>query len=136
MFDFQIEFLVELRRGGADAKPESAPETSGVPIFTALQQQLGLKLEMGQSPGPRAGNRSRRKVDAELKHRLRPKVRSTQRNIHLIVVRQKTAALIPRALGTRQPKTPLFSSLGVSATPLDGAHAQLGVLRVHDRNLE
>jgi len=51
MFDFQIEFLVELRRGG-DAKPESAAETSGVPIFTALQQQLGLKLESAKAPVP------------------------------------------------------------------------------------
>jgi uncharacterized protein (TIGR03435 family) len=52
MFDFQMEFLVELRRGGGDANPESALETSGVPIFTALQQQLGLKLGSGKAPVP------------------------------------------------------------------------------------
>jgi hypothetical protein len=42
---------------------------------------------------------------------------------------QKTAVLIPRDLGTRQPKAPLFSSLAVSSTPLDSAHAQLGARR-------
>ena len=52
MFDFQIEFLVELRRGVGDAKPESTAETSGAPIFTALAQQLGLKLESGKAPVP------------------------------------------------------------------------------------
>jgi uncharacterized protein (TIGR03435 family) len=50
MFDFQIEFLVELRRAGGDAAAEPAAEISGVPIFTALQQQLGLKLESGKAP--------------------------------------------------------------------------------------
>lgn len=55
MFDFEIEFAVELRmggRGGGDATPERAAETSGDPIFTALQQQLGLKLESSKAPIP------------------------------------------------------------------------------------
>ena len=55
MFDFEIEFAAEFRkgaRGGGDAPPEPASETLGVPIFNALPQQLGLKLESGKAPVP------------------------------------------------------------------------------------
>ena len=39
MFDFQIEFLVELRRGGGDAKPELVAQTSGVPVKPAAEKK-------------------------------------------------------------------------------------------------
>jgi uncharacterized protein (TIGR03435 family) len=46
-FDFHLEFaLDEITGGGA-----TAAETVGPSIFTALEQQLGLKLEPAKAPG-------------------------------------------------------------------------------------
>lgn len=52
-FDFTIQFMPEQRAiqttpGGASPLPASDP--GGVSIFTALQEQLGLKLESGKAP--------------------------------------------------------------------------------------
>ncbi len=53
-YDLTIEWSPEadrlLRSDPSDAGIPVAPDSSGLSIFTAIQQQLGLKLESGKSP--------------------------------------------------------------------------------------
>jgi len=47
-YDFTLEWVLD---GGAGAGPDvSAPDSNGASLFTALQEQLGLKLEPGVAP--------------------------------------------------------------------------------------
>jgi uncharacterized protein (TIGR03435 family) len=45
-YDFQLEFAPEPAAG----KPETAAEDVGLPIFDAVQRQLGLRLEPARGP--------------------------------------------------------------------------------------
>jgi uncharacterized protein (TIGR03435 family) len=51
-YDFDLEFMPdESEFGGALNKPGEPPETAGPPgLFTAIQQQLGLRLEATKGP--------------------------------------------------------------------------------------
>ena len=46
-FDFHLEFALDEITGGGAAPAE----TAGPSIFTALERQLGLKLEPAKAPG-------------------------------------------------------------------------------------
>jgi len=50
MFDFHLEFAPDETTGGT-APPDVATDPSGPSIFTAVQEQLGLKLESAKGPG-------------------------------------------------------------------------------------
>jgi bla regulator protein BlaR1 len=50
MFDFHLEFAPDETAGGT-APPDAATDPSGPSIFTAVQEQLGLKLESAKGPG-------------------------------------------------------------------------------------
>ena len=50
MFDFHLEFAPDETTGGT-APPDVATDPSGPSIFTAMQEQLGLKLESAKGPG-------------------------------------------------------------------------------------
>ena len=47
VFDFTLEWAPETRTGEAGATTDSSP---GASIFTAVQEQLGLKLEARKGP--------------------------------------------------------------------------------------
>jgi uncharacterized protein (TIGR03435 family) len=53
-FDIRLEFArdqaLSAAPGGPSAPPELATDVSKPSIFTALQEQLGLKLESGKGP--------------------------------------------------------------------------------------
>ena len=51
VFDFTIEFAPDMGPGSQPGTTASASDTSGPPsLFTALQEQLGLKLESQTGP--------------------------------------------------------------------------------------
>jgi uncharacterized protein (TIGR03435 family) len=51
VFDFTLEFAPELGPGTQPGTTASASDPSGLPsLFTALQEQLGLKLESQTGP--------------------------------------------------------------------------------------
>ena len=51
IFDIHLEYARELTAGVLGVPGDSAPvDTAGLPIFTALQENLGLKLEPGKGP--------------------------------------------------------------------------------------
>jgi uncharacterized protein (TIGR03435 family) len=51
VFDFTLEFAPELGPGSQPGSAASAPDPPVVPsLFTALQEQLGLKLESQTGP--------------------------------------------------------------------------------------
>jgi uncharacterized protein (TIGR03435 family) len=52
VFDFKIDFLLDLPTTGEPPKPDDAPAAApvGPSIFTALQEQLGLKLLSQKAP--------------------------------------------------------------------------------------
>jgi uncharacterized protein (TIGR03435 family) len=51
VFDFTLEFAPELGPGTQPGTTASASDPSGPPsLFTALQEQLGLKLESQKGP--------------------------------------------------------------------------------------
>jgi len=52
MFDFHLEFAFDESAVGPAADPGAAPsEPAGPSIFTAIQEQLGLKLDSAKGPG-------------------------------------------------------------------------------------
>ena len=52
MFDLELEWTPFQRPAGLDAgaAPNDRPVDAGPSIFTAIQEQLGLKLESGRGP--------------------------------------------------------------------------------------
>ena len=50
MFDFEVEFAVDQSTPGFVADTSPANPTEGVSIFSAVQEQLGLKLESTKGP--------------------------------------------------------------------------------------
>ena len=51
LFDFRLEFAIDETTGGQRAAPSDEP--AGPSIFTALQEQLGLKVDSAKGPGER-----------------------------------------------------------------------------------
>lgn len=49
-FDFDVEFAIDQSTPGFVAEATPADPTSGVSIFTAAQEQLGLKLQSKKGP--------------------------------------------------------------------------------------
>jgi hypothetical protein len=51
-YDFTLQWTLDqtFRRAEAGNEPAAQPDPSGPSLFTALQQQLGLKLEPGKGP--------------------------------------------------------------------------------------
>jgi uncharacterized protein (TIGR03435 family) len=50
VYEFTLEWTPEVRQTGPDATPP-APANPGAPsIFTAVQEQLGLKLDAAKAP--------------------------------------------------------------------------------------
>jgi uncharacterized protein (TIGR03435 family) len=57
-FDYDLEWTpTVLPTGVAATLPTGQPSNAGPNIFTALQEQLGLKLESGKEPLPVSGHR-------------------------------------------------------------------------------
>jgi uncharacterized protein (TIGR03435 family) len=51
LYDFKLEWSPELMQGaGANGQPPPSPNNAGPSLFTALQEQLGLKLESAKEP--------------------------------------------------------------------------------------
>jgi bla regulator protein blaR1 len=54
LYDFTLEWSPELMPGltspGENGQPAASPNTTGPSLFTALQEQLGLKLESSKGP--------------------------------------------------------------------------------------
>ncbi len=50
-FDFDVEFAVDQSTPGFTSDTPPADPTAGVSIFTAVQEQLGLKLQSTKGPG-------------------------------------------------------------------------------------
>ena len=52
LFDFYLEYAVDEITPGVPSDPATAPlDTVGPSIFTAVQEQLGLKLDRTKGPG-------------------------------------------------------------------------------------
>jgi uncharacterized protein (TIGR03435 family) len=51
LFDFRLEYAIDETTGGTRVAPSDEP--AGPSIFTAIQEQLGLKLESAKGPGER-----------------------------------------------------------------------------------
>jgi uncharacterized protein (TIGR03435 family) len=51
LFDFRLEYAIDETTGGTRVAP--AEEPAGPSIFTAIQEQLGLKLDSAKGPGGR-----------------------------------------------------------------------------------
>ena len=51
-YDFTLQWTLDqnFRRAAAGNEPAVEPDLSGPSLFTALQEQLGLKLEPGKGP--------------------------------------------------------------------------------------
>ena len=52
-YDFSLQFMPEqggLRAAPGDTSPLPSSDPSGPSLFTAVQEQLGLKLESGKGP--------------------------------------------------------------------------------------
>jgi uncharacterized protein (TIGR03435 family) len=50
MFDISLQFALETLSAAAAAGPPSPADPSGPSLFTAIQDQLGLKLEAAKGP--------------------------------------------------------------------------------------
>jgi uncharacterized protein (TIGR03435 family) len=50
-FDFELDFTSDRTKGGNDAPPLSEDPDAAAGIFTAIQEQLGLKLVAAKGPG-------------------------------------------------------------------------------------
>ena len=52
LFDFHLEYAIDETTGGP-ARATPSDEPAGPSIFTAIQEQLGLKLDSDKGPGER-----------------------------------------------------------------------------------
>jgi uncharacterized protein (TIGR03435 family) len=50
-FDFDVEFVIDQSTPGFVSEATPGEPTLGVSIFTAVQEQLGLKLQSTKGPG-------------------------------------------------------------------------------------
>jgi uncharacterized protein (TIGR03435 family) len=50
LFDFRLEYAIDETTGGTRVAPD---EPAGLSVFTAIQEQLGLKLDSDKGPGGR-----------------------------------------------------------------------------------